>query len=63
MRLNKHGLPIMEVIVNKPHIVVENKYFCHNKSCKGKASNNVHGNWYCDSCYMKYIDYGNHAFD
>jgi len=64
-KFNKHGILIMEVKSKRDNKSIKNPYFCKCmiEECKNKANNNYNGLKYCDECYMKIIDYGNHAFD
>ena len=52
-KLNKHGLPIMNVVIKKKK--VDNDYFCHgldNIKCY-RVAKHKHGDYdYCEKCYL-----------
>ena len=60
-RVNKHGIPIIVVKQNK--VVITNPFYCSTQKCRNRARNKYCNGVYCDECYVKIIDYGNHAFD
>ena len=58
-KLNKHGLPIMNVSVKKKPKNVDNDYFCHGldeKKCYNQAKHKRGEYKYCERCYIELLD-------
>ena len=56
MKLNKHGLPIMEVSKKIKQTVIINKYFCKTLGCRNKAEADSLCRGYCSHCFIEILD-------